>query len=295
MSEVTEFRITGVDPGITAMGVVLLDARTMRLVDARPVNILKFVPENERKKISPTLKTPPAPHALMSYLQVPDAVIKMVRSRDLRPFFSLSHGVRGVMVEKQMVPVIRKGTRPVQSPLVHIQTNLQTAMCGRGQCSDMKSVRVWNETTQSAASTTRYSQKAAYRRRKSASVQRAPAFFSAEELMMLRQRAEQHWDAVARAAPPDSPYRDSKTLRDKKKKCHEDLIEAAYHARYPGNWGAIAERIPVSEWPPKMREVYEEYTAAKLERRRKQQREAAAKRKRKTAAGGASAKKKRQK
>lgn len=279
VSEVTKFYITGVDPGITAMGVVLLDARTMQLVDARPVNILTFVPEKERKKISTTLKTPPAPHMLMSYLQVPEAVIKMVRSRDLKNFFSLSRGVRAVMIEKQMVPVINKGVRSVQSPLVHIQTNLQTAMCGRGQCSDMKSVRVWNETTQSAASTTRFSQRAAYKKRKTASVKRATDIFSAEELMMLRQRAEHHWHAVANASPLDSVYRKKETLRDRIKKCHEDLIEAAYHARYPGNWDKIAVRIPVSEWPAKMCAEYEAYSSAVLERRRKQQREAAATRK----------------
>lgn len=279
VAEVTKFYITGVDPGITAMGLVLLDASTMRLVDARPVNILTFVPEDERKKISPTLKTPPAPHILMSYLQVPDAVIKMVRSDKLKGFFSLSRGVRAVMIEKQMVPVIAKGERPIQSPLVHIQTNLQTAMCGRGQCSDMKSVRVWNDTTQSASSTTRFSQRAAYTKRKNASVKCAPAFFSAEDLMMLRQRAEQHWHAVANASPLDSVYRKKEILRDKIKKCHEDLIEAAFHARYPGNWAGIEQRIPVSEWPLKMRTEYEAYTNAMLERRRKKQRDAAAARK----------------
>lgn len=283
MAEVTGFFITGVDPGVTAMGIVILNATTMRLQDAKPVNLLKFVPDEERKKISPTLKSPPAPHHLISCSQVPDALIKMVRSKDCKRFFSLSQGVRAVMIEKQMVPVIKKGNRPIQCPLTHIQTCLQTAMCGRGQVSNMKSVRVWNETTQSAESKTIKSQRMAYAKRKSESVKKAKSFFTAEELMMLRQRAEQHWNSIAHASPLDSPYRKKETIRDKIKKCHGDLIEAAYHARYPGNWEKIEQRIPLSEWPPKMQEIYKKYKESVLEKKREKQRIAAAARKLKAA------------
>ena len=243
------FLVGAVDPGITAMAIVVVDLETMRITRATPLSPLDIAKkecrkEPVRKRTVAPRKRRVSPNMLISAREVPIIASHLIRNQ-YPEYFLKKHKIQFVYIEYQF----RSRMKQLCSRMCDVMKETKV----RHHVSSMKSVRSYYGISVSAKDVKgRDKKQKTYKMRKDLSMTVCDEIIHTDDQQMLRDIADRYWAGRTTKTPGER--------RDKIEKCYGDLVEATYHALFPGNWMPLLQRayLGVEEASP------EDMTEAKM-------------------------------
>lgn len=263
------FLVGAVDPGITAMGMAVVDLESGRVVRAAPVSPLDIankecreggatgIAKASKKKAVTPRKRRVSPNDLIGVHEVGRVGARIVR-KYYPEYFLKSKGVQFVYIEAQFDGRMKD--------LFLCMGSAMYALNIRHHNSSMRSIRAHYgisvpSTLKWKGSAKRRAAEASrnYTKRKDLSVGVFENLLHDDDVVLLKTIARNYWK--------DKKFSSVKDREDKIDKCYGDLGEACLHALYPGNWAPLLRRayIGVEEAPDNMTEAklakasYEEF------------------------------------
>lgn len=265
------FLVGGVDPGITAMAMAVVDLETRRVVRATPLSPLEIAKKTCREGgstgIAKASKKKAAvaprgrrvtPNELIGVNEIPHVASRIVRKQHPE-YFLKTHGVQFVYLESQF-----------DGRMKDLFLGMGSVMCAlniRNHFSSMRSIRAhygisvasklkkWQGSHKRRAAEAEKN----YEKRKGLSKTMFEELLHDEDIVLLKTIARTYWSNKYCASAKDR--------EDKIEKCYGDLGEACMHALFPGNWAPLLRRayVGVEEAPDNMTEAklakaeYEEF------------------------------------
>lgn len=201
--EKQSFFVTGIDPGLTAGCVCIVDIVSGKFIDAYPFSLQN---KNTKKH-----------RGIISINEIGPAVAKLVLEE--APHFF--HSTRYSLIESQMKPKLRA-----------VQSCFQALLYKKSSLSSPRSVRSYYNI--SITSKMIKNKKQAYKARKRLSIDTAKKYMFKEDLKKVRRIATNYWRPVQYKMSPS-------ILKKKIEKTIEDIIEAYLLVMFPGNWKNFLE------------------------------------------------------
>jgi len=211
------FFVGGYDPGTKAGALVRVNLTDGRVIEGTPVSLSELKKSGKHHDKEPT-------YGELSYcLRV------LMKSHEYRRYF------QRVVIEKQ------KGGK-----LQTVEVALATALGSKATISNMRSVRNHYNISVSAHDMKSRSRKGredqAYEKRKRLTIKMVEECDESplqdDDLEMLFELASVYWEERAERYGITSKG----VLNVKIRKAYSDLVEAAVHALFPGNWGAYVDK-----------------------------------------------------
>lgn len=211
------FYVTGYDPGTKAGAVVTIDLGTFRVIEGTPVSLAELKKGGKKPQVEPT------------YDELSHCLRELARGSNHRRFF------QRVVIEKQMK----------SGKLQSVVVALSTLLGNRAVMSSMRSVRSHYGISVSERDMNARSKRAradmAYRKRKKLSIQMVEEAeispIHEDDLENLFVVASEYWESRAE----EYGFKSTGDLNRNIRKAYSDLVEAAVHALFPGNWGNYVE------------------------------------------------------
>jgi len=298
------FLVGSVDPGITAMGMAVVDLETRRVVRATAVSPFEIAKKecreggntgiakaSKKKAVTPRVRRKRvSANDLIGVNEVPRVATRLIRKHHPE-YFLKKHGIQFVYIESQF-----------DGRMKDLFLCMGTSMCTlniRTHFSSMRSIRAHYGISvasslakgRTSARAKRSASKKDYKERKALSEAMFEELIHKDDITLLRVIARRYWS--------NKPFASMKEREDKIEKCYGDLGEACMHALYPGNWAPLLRKayMGVEEAPDNMTEAklakvpfeefnevlprsviegFREYYEAKKERLRKQRKKKSA-------------------
>jgi hypothetical protein len=255
------FLVGSVDPGITAMGMAVIDLETRRLVRATPVSPFEIAKKecrdggatgiakaSKKKAVAPRRKKRASPNDLIGINEVPRVAARLIR-KDHPEYFMKKHGIQFVYIESQF-----------DGRMKDLFMCMGASMCTlnvRTHFSSMRSIRAHYGISvasslakgKTSARAKRSASARDYKERKGLSEAMFEELIHKDDVALLKAIARKHWSS--------KPCASLKEREEKIEKCYGDLGEACMHALYPGNWAPLLRKayMGVEEAPDDMTEA----------------------------------------